>query len=128
LRRFLIENDFRAQVLTTVRDPQVVYFWRKEFPLLSGRPQASILTRLDTFLRPKLVRNVVCQKENSLDVGRVMNEGKILLVKLAQGDRRGERASPGHVPGFEDPADGHGEAADRRIEAAAFLPLCRRVP
>jgi predicted DNA-binding transcriptional regulator AlpA len=85
LRRFLIESDFRAQVLTTVRDPQVVYFWRKEFPLLSGRPQASILTRLDTFLRPKLVRNVVCQKENSLDVGRVMNEGKILLVKLAQG-------------------------------------------
>ena len=53
LRRFLIESDFRARVLETVRDPQVVYYWRKEFPLLSGRPQASILTRLDTFLRPK---------------------------------------------------------------------------
>ena len=85
LRRFLIETDFRARVLTKVRDPQVVYFWRKEFPLLSGRPQASIRTRLDTFLRPKLVRNVVCQKESGVDVGRVMNEGKILLIKLSQG-------------------------------------------
>ena len=85
LRRFLIETDFRARVLATVRDPQVVYFWRKELPLLSGRPQASILTRLDTFLRPKLVRNVVCQKESGVDVGRVMNEGKILLIKLSQG-------------------------------------------
>jgi type IV secretory pathway TraG/TraD family ATPase VirD4 len=69
-----------------VRDPHIVYYLRKEFPLLSGRSQASILTRLDTFLRPKLIRDMVCQRGSGLDVRRrVMNEGKILLVKLAQG-------------------------------------------
>jgi len=40
---------------------------------------------LDTFLRPKLVRNIVSQKSNKLDIAVIMNEGKVLLVKLAQG-------------------------------------------
>jgi hypothetical protein len=85
LRRFLIEPDFRREFLETVRDPGVVYYWAREFPLLKGIPQGPILTRLDTFLRPKLIRYMVGQKENRLDVGAIMNEGKIFLAKLAQG-------------------------------------------
>lgn len=85
LRRFLVEPDFRRHFLETVSDPEIVYFWQREFPLLTGRPQAPILTRLDTFLRPKLVRHIVCQKESRLDLGAVMDEGKVVLAKLAQG-------------------------------------------
>ena len=85
LRRFLVEPGFRAQFLETVRDPEVVYFWHNEFPLLAGRPQAPLLTRLDTFLRPKLVRHMVAQKENRIDFASIMNKGKIFLAKLAQG-------------------------------------------
>ena len=85
LRRFLVEKEFRRSFLPSVADPEVVYFWEKEFPLLSGRPQAPLLTRLDTFLRPRLIRNIVAQRENRIDVGRIMNEGKIFLGKLAQG-------------------------------------------
>ena len=85
LRRFLIEPGFRAEFLKTVDDSEVVYYWTKEFPLLSGRPQASILTRLDTFLRPKPIRHMVVQKENRLDFASIMNSKKIFLAKLAQG-------------------------------------------
>jgi hypothetical protein len=85
LRRFLIEAEYRNEFLESVRDPEVVYYWKKEFPLLAGRPQAPLLTRLDTFLRPKLVRGMVAQQANTLDFASIMNEGKILLVKLAQG-------------------------------------------
>lgn len=85
LRRFLVDQDFRRRFVKTVQDPEVAYYWQKEFPLLSGRPQAPILTRLDTFLRPKLIRYMVSQKENRLDFGRIMNEGKIFLAKLSQG-------------------------------------------
>ena len=85
LRRLLIEKEFRAEFLETVTDPEVRYYWQKEFPLLAGRPQAPLLTRLDTFLRPKLVRNMMVQSENRLDFASIMNERKILLVKLAQG-------------------------------------------
>jgi hypothetical protein len=85
LRRFLVEPEFRQSFLATVHDPEVVYYWRREFPLLVGKPQAPLLTRLDTFLRPKLVRYMVTQKENRLDFSWIMNEGKIFLAKLAQG-------------------------------------------
>lgn len=85
LRRFLVEPEYRRRFLETVRDPEVVYYWQKEFPLLTGRPQAPILTRLDIFLRPKAIRYMVGQKEDRLDLGAIINEGKILLAKLAHG-------------------------------------------
>ncbi|MBE7486986.1 ATP-binding protein [bacterium] len=85
LRRFLVDKDFRARFLPSVEDSEVVYYWLKEFPLLSGRPQAPILTRLDTFLRPKPIRYMVAQKESRLDFRWIMDEKKILLAKLSQG-------------------------------------------
>ncbi len=85
MRRFLIEPAFRAQFLSTVNDPEILYFWQREFPLLRGNPQAPLLTRLDTFLRPKLIRHLVCQPGNKLDFARMMDSGKIFLGKLAQG-------------------------------------------
>jgi predicted DNA-binding transcriptional regulator AlpA len=85
LRRFLVDAAFRAKFLETVRDPEIVYYWEKTFPLLVAKPQGPILTRLDTFLRPKLIRYMVAQKENSFDLGAIMNEGKIFLAKLSQG-------------------------------------------
>jgi hypothetical protein len=85
LRRFLVEADFRHEFLKTVKDPEVVYFWQKEFPLLTGKPQAPLLTRLDIFLRPKTIRYMVAQKDSKLDLRRVMDEGKILLARLSQG-------------------------------------------
>jgi hypothetical protein len=92
LRRFLLEPAFRNEFLTTVEDSQVVYYWKKEFPILSGRPQAPLLTRLDTFLRPKPIRYMVGQKANKLDIASIMDSGKILLVKLGQGSIGEENA------------------------------------
>jgi hypothetical protein len=85
LRRFLVDKDFRKRFLFTVRDPEVVYFWEKEFTLLKGTPQAPLLTRLDTFLRPKLIRYMVAQKKDRLDLRAIMDDRKILLAKLSQG-------------------------------------------
>jgi hypothetical protein len=85
LRRFLVEAEFRKEFLQTVQDREVVYYWQKEFSLLTGKPQAPLLTRLDIFLRPRLIRAMVAQPENKLDFAAIMNQGKILLVKLAQG-------------------------------------------
>ena len=84
LRRFLIEKPFRDTFLKSVSDPHIVYYWRHEYPLLKSSSIGSILTRLDTFLRPKLIRNMVAQKKG-LDFEHILNSGKILLVKLSQG-------------------------------------------
>lgn len=85
LKRFLVEKDFRNEFLKSVNDDGVRYFWQNEFPLIAGKPQSSILIRLDAFLRQKLIRHIVCQKDNKIDFRKVMDERKILLVKLSQG-------------------------------------------
>lgn len=86
VQRFLLEPDFRSKVLETVNDPDVVYYWRKGFPLLGGSKSIGpVLTRLQTFLSPKPIRYMVNQRESKLDIGSVMDSGKILLAKLPLG-------------------------------------------
>ena len=86
LRRFLIEPSFRNEFLKSVRDLEVVYYWQKSFPHLSGNKSiGSILTRLDTFLAQKPIRHMVSQPENRLDFAQIMDSGKIFLAKLPEG-------------------------------------------
>lgn len=84
LRRFLIETPYRANILSTVTDPDIVYYWQAEYPILKSNSIGSILTRLDAFLRPRVIRNMICQKQ-SLDFAQLMDTNKIVLVKLSQG-------------------------------------------
>ena len=115
LRRFLVDPMFRVQFLKTVRDPEIVYYWQKSFPLLVGKPQGPILTRLDTFLRPKLIRNMVAQRNQRFDLTSVMNGGKILLAKLAQGSIGEENA---HLLGTLLVSKFHQLALSRQEQAA----------
>jgi hypothetical protein len=86
LRRFLIETEFRNDFLKSVNDAEVIYYWKKAFPLLSGNKSVGpIVTRLDTFLGRKPIRHMVSQKQNKLDIAEIMNSGKIFLAKLSQG-------------------------------------------
>ena len=84
LRRFLIEKPYREEFLKSVQDPSIVYYWQKEYPLLKSSSIGPILTRLDSFLRPKIIRNMVAQKK-SLDFENILDTQKILFIKLSQG-------------------------------------------
>lgn len=86
LRRFLLEPKFRDEFLATVRDPDIVYYWKKGFSQLTGNKSIGpVLTRLDTFLSPKPIRYMVSQSVNRLDFGQILDSGKIFLAKLSQG-------------------------------------------
>jgi hypothetical protein len=84
LRRFLVEKEFRASFLETVHDPAVRYYWENEFPLLKNYSLMPLLTRLDMFMRPRVIRNMLSQKKG-LNFSDILNSGKILLIKLPQG-------------------------------------------
>ncbi|HEY5591310.1 MAG TPA: type IV secretion system DNA-binding domain-containing protein [Paludibacter sp.] len=84
LKRFLLENTFRKDFLKSVSDRSIHYYWNNEFVLLKKLSISPLLTRLDTFLRPKTIRNILSQRDG-LDFNEVINERKILLVKLSQG-------------------------------------------
>lgn len=84
LRRFLIEKDFRASFLRNVSDPAILYYWQREYPILKTNSIGPILTRLNTFLRPRAIRNMVIQK-TGLNFEQLLSSNKIILLKLSQG-------------------------------------------
>lgn len=84
LKRFLLEQQYRDSILSQCGDSHRVYFWKKEYPLLRGGSQVSIITRLDAFLRSKMIRNILTQREG-LNFSNMMETGKIFLAKLSQG-------------------------------------------
>jgi hypothetical protein len=84
LKDFLVDKDFREKILHTVSDPHIRNYWHKQYPLLKSNSIGPILTRLDSFLRPKLIRNMIGQKEG-LDFEAMLDAKKIILVKLSHG-------------------------------------------
>jgi hypothetical protein len=92
LRRFLVDDAFRRSYLSAIPDPHVRFFWEKEYAVIGSRSLGPILTRLDQFLRPKLLRQVLGQQGGKLDMGQVVSERRILLAKLSQGEIGTENA------------------------------------
>ncbi len=84
LKSFLVDKSFRKSFLKTVDDPSLVYYWEKEFPMLRNTSVGSIITRLDSFLRPKTVRNIVCQTKG-FPFEEILDSQKALLIKLPHG-------------------------------------------
>ncbi len=87
--KLLLDKDFRRNVLNYITHPQVREFWLSEFEKYSAwlRSEAisPVLNKIGQFLVSIPLRNIVGQKENTFDVRRAMDEGKILIVNLAKG-------------------------------------------
>jgi hypothetical protein len=83
LKRFLLEDDFRNEFLEHVHDPSIHYYWNNEYQFVR-KGIASLLTRIDTFLRPKIIRYMFAQ-QHGVDFRACIEEKKILLIKLSQG-------------------------------------------
>jgi DNA helicase HerA-like ATPase len=87
--RLLTDKEFRNGVIQRITNQQVREFWLFEFEKYSAwlRSEAisPILNKIGQFLASIPLRNIVGQKENSFDLRKAMDEGKILLVNLAKG-------------------------------------------
>jgi hypothetical protein len=82
----LYNQTFRKHLVNNLSNDQVQDFWEQEYNTLSGKDQreeiASTLTRVNSFIRQPLVRNIVGQPQTTVDFRTVMDERKILLVRL----------------------------------------------
>jgi len=85
LRRFLIDEGFRKAYLADVSDRDVHHFWEKEYALIGTKSVGPLLSRLDAFLRPRIVRHIVGQPHAKLDIADTMAHGKVFLAKLSKG-------------------------------------------
>lgn len=89
LPRLLTDKEFRKKILECVTHPQVKDFWVSEFEKYSAWLRAEaispILNKIGQFLISIPLRNIVGQKQNTFDIRKVMDEGKILIINLAKG-------------------------------------------
>jgi hypothetical protein len=85
LRRFLLDPDTRKAYLAEIDDDEIRFFWEKSFVHIGTRSIGPILTRLDSFLRPTIIRRIVGQAQSGFDLGQVLDGKHILLAKLSQG-------------------------------------------
>jgi hypothetical protein len=93
LKNFLLDAGTRNEFLKTVRDPDVVFYWKKGFPQLGGtRSIGPVVTRLEKFLSRKPVKRMVSQRVNKLDFADILDSGKIFIAKLPQGQIGAENA------------------------------------
>lgn len=94
--RFLSDHSFRDGVLCRVRDPIVRSVWEQEFagmhPKLQAEVTAPIQNKIGHFASSPLLRNIIGQTRSTVDLRKVLDEGKVLLVNLSKG-RIGDDAS-----------------------------------
>ena len=87
--RLFTDNSFRAKVLRYITQEAVRAFWLSEFdkysPWLRSEAIAPILNKMGHFLTNSPLRNIVGQKENTFNLRKVMDEGKILIANLSKG-------------------------------------------
>ncbi len=86
--RLLLEESFRRAVLARVSNVGVRHFFLGEYEtLLRNRPDAlqPILNKVGPWLAYPELRGIIGQPRSSFDIRRVMDEGKILLVRIPQG-------------------------------------------
>jgi hypothetical protein len=91
--RLLIDPEFRAVVLSRVKDPVVRTFWQVEYELypkvFRTETISPIQNKVGQFLSVPVMRNILGQTQNRVDFRSVIDSGRILIVNLAKG-RLGE--------------------------------------
>jgi CxxC-x17-CxxC domain-containing protein len=87
--RMLSDKPFRKKVIEKIEDPVVKAFWVNEFAgyadKFASEAVSPIQNKVGQFLSSSLIRNIVGQVKSSIDMRKVMDEGKILILNLSKG-------------------------------------------
>ena len=93
----LTDRNYRQKVVDYIEDDMVKRFWAVEFADWSEKFDTEaiipLVNKLSQFLSNPLLRNIFGQKENKIDLGKIMNEQKILLISLSKGKLGEENSS-----------------------------------
>ncbi|OGZ41390.1 MAG: hypothetical protein A3C80_02675 [Candidatus Ryanbacteria bacterium RIFCSPHIGHO2_02_FULL_45_43] len=93
----LTDRNYRQKVVEFIEDDMVKRFWAIEFADWSERFDTDaiipLVNKLGQFISNPLLRNIFAQKENKIDMEKIMNERKILLINLSKGKLGEENSS-----------------------------------
>ena len=89
INRLMASKEYRRKVVDNLKDPIVKAFWTDEFAKYSDKfaseATAAIQNKVGQFSSNNVIRNIVGQVGTKLDIRKIMDEGKILIVNLSKG-------------------------------------------
>ncbi len=95
--KLLNDRNYRQKVVEYIQDEMVKRFWAIEFADWSEKFDTEaiipLVNKLGQFLSNPLLRYIFGQKENKVDLEKIMNEQKILLINLSKGKLGEENSS-----------------------------------
>ena len=122
LPQFLTRRDFRETVLEKVMHPMAREYFRR-FNVLTDRGQITwiepVMNKINAFFSDERIRQMFSSPQSSFNLRKIMDQRKMLLVKLDKGK-------------LKDSADLLGSLLMAKIQMAAFsrsdLPRSKRTP
>ena len=87
--KMLTGKNYRQNIVRNIRDDVVKNFWVNEFAGWSEKFDneaiTPLLNKVGQFVSTNMIRNIVGQKEDKVNFRHIMDEGKIILMKISKG-------------------------------------------
>lgn len=94
--KMLSDKNYRQKIVARISDSVIKNFWVNEFASWSEKFDNEaimpILNKVGQFVSTNLIRNIVGQPENKIHIQKIMDEGKILLMRISKGNLGEENA------------------------------------
>lgn len=87
--RIFVDDDFMKYKVSKVKNPVVRSFWEHEYASTGERERQEMIpyfsAKFGPFITNTVMRNTIGQTRSAFDFREVMDNGKILLIKLSKG-------------------------------------------
>jgi len=81
----LTDQRFREKCLCTITDPEILRFWRHEFPTYTSSSLTPIFNKVGALLAHPSIRRLFITNTNDLSLRHTMDSGKVLLINVSKG-------------------------------------------
>jgi hypothetical protein len=87
--QLLTDAGFRKKAMSQITDQVLLNFWQKEFETMPDRLRSEavspILNKVGQFVTSPMIRNIIKHPHSTIDLQKIMDEGKIVIMNLSQG-------------------------------------------
>lgn len=95
--KMLSDKNYRQKIVANIQDSVIKNFWVNEFAAWSEKFDNEaimpLLNKVGQFVSTSLIRNIVGQSQNKINLRTIMDEGKILLMRISKGNLGEENAA-----------------------------------
>jgi hypothetical protein len=87
--KMLTDKNYRQNIVSRIKDNVVKNFWVSEFASWSEKFDAEAITpllnKVGQFVATNMIRNIIGQPYNKVNIRKIMDEKRILLMKVSKG-------------------------------------------